>query len=70
MMILRLVAESLQVAFPIKLELKKMLMERVGLMGGLLNSTKVITVAVVYFMAKGRISYQKTKYRPIVDTLR
>jgi len=40
------------------------------LVEGLPNSTKVITVAVVYFMAKVRISHQKTKYRPIVGLLR
>jgi len=47
-----------------------MLMERVGLMGSLLNSTKAITVAVVFFRAKIRLSYQKTKYQPITDILR
>jgi hypothetical protein len=47
-----------------------MLIERVGLMGVFLNSTNAITVAVVYFMAKVRVPYRKTKYQPIADTLR
>jgi hypothetical protein len=51
----------------IELTLKKMLMERVTLMGSLLNSTKVIIGVVVSFIAKVRTSYQKTKYQPSTD---
>jgi hypothetical protein len=46
-----------------------MLVRRVRLMESLFNSTKAITVAVV-FLGKVRISYQKTKYHPNTDILR
>jgi hypothetical protein len=45
--------------------LKKMSMERVGLMAGPLKSTKPLQDAVVSFTAKVRIPCQKIQYQSI-----
>jgi hypothetical protein len=47
--------------------LKKMTIERVGLMEGLLKSTKPMQVAVVSFTAKARVPRQKIQYQSMAD---